>query len=69
MDAQRALLQLTTGKDVVLATAQGSAHREAAIGPRGLVYGVTYYEHNRIGQPQPGKLVLVPLAKVLAAVR
>ena len=63
------VLQLATGKDVVLATARGSAHRDAAIGPRGLVYVVTYYKHNRIGQQQHGKLVLVPLAKVLAAVR
>lgn len=63
------VLQLATGRDVVLATARGSARHDAAIGPRGLVYVVTYYEHNRIGQPQHGKLVLVPLAKVLAAVR
>ena len=65
------VLQLTTGKDVVVATGRGAGYyaRDAALGPRGLVYSVTYYEHNRIGQPQRGKLVLVPTARLLEAVR
>ena len=63
------VLQLTTGKDVVIAKARGSGYfsRDAALGPRGLVYVVKYYEHNRIGQPQHGKLVFVPTARLLAA--
>jgi hypothetical protein len=65
------VLQLTTGKDVVIAHARGSGYynRDAALGPRGLVYIVKYYEHNRIGQPQHGKLVFVPTARLLAALR
>ena len=65
------VLQLTTGKDVVVATGRGAGYyaRDAALGPRGLVYSVNYYEHNRIGQPQRGKLVLVPTARLLEALR
>ena len=41
------VMRLTTGKDVVLATGRGSGYysRDAAIGPRGLVYAVNYREH------------------------
>ena len=64
------VMRLTTGKDVVLATGRGSGYysRDAAIGPRGLVYSITYREHARSGTPERGKLVFVPLAKVLRAV-
>jgi hypothetical protein len=63
-------MRLTTGKDVVLATGRGTGYysRDAAIGPRGLVYAITYREHARPGAPERGKLVFVPLAKVLRAV-
>ena len=64
------VMRLTTGKDVVLATGRGSGYysRDAAIGPRGLVYAITYREHARSGTPERGRLVFVPLAKVLRAV-
>ena len=41
------VIRLTTGKDVVLATGRGTGYysRDAAIGPRGLVYAVNYHEH------------------------
>jgi hypothetical protein len=56
------VLRLTTGKDVALAKGGGTGYygRDAAIGPRGLVYAVNQHER--------GKLVFVPLAKVLRAV-
>jgi hypothetical protein len=65
------VLHLTTGKDVVLATGRGTGYygRDAAIGPRGLVYAVNYHEHGRLSAPERGKLVFVPLAKVLQKVR
>jgi hypothetical protein len=65
------VLNLTTGKDVVIATARGSGYysRDAAIGPRGLVYAVTYSERDWFGQLHPhGRLVFVPLASVNARV-
>ena len=60
------LLDLTTGKDVVIATATGGFYhsRDAAIGPRGLVYVVNYYR-NYGGQHPHGKFVFVPMAKLL----
>ena len=53
---------LTTGKDVVLATGKGAGYyaRDAAMSPQGLVYAVNYRDH--------GKLVFVPMAKLLAKV-
>lgn len=64
------VVQLRTGKDVVLATGRGVGYygRDAAIGPRGLVYAVNYHEQNRLSAPERGKLVLVPLAAVLQKV-
>jgi hypothetical protein len=56
------LLNLTTGKDVVIATATNSRYRDLAIGRRGLVYAVNPFRNTR-----PGKLVFVPTAKLLAA--
>jgi hypothetical protein len=56
------ILDLTTGKDVELALVKGfGANRTWAIGPRGLVYVV-----NRGPLKGAGKLVFVPLAKLLA---
>lgn len=55
------LLDLRTGKDVVIATAIGGYQHDAAIGPRGLVYVVNSGPHR--------KLVFVPTAKLVAAVR
>lgn len=56
------LLDLTTGKDVVIARATGSGYdsHDAAIGPRGFVYAVNNGHH--------GKLVFAPMAKLLAMV-
>lgn len=56
------LVDLTTGKDVVLATGKGAGYwsHDAALGPRGLVYTVNSRDH--------GKLVFVPTAKLLAKV-
>jgi len=64
------VIRLTTGKDVVLATGGGAGYesRDAAIGPRGLVYVVNYHQHGRLSEPMRGKLVFVPLARVLRAV-
>ena len=64
------VLRLTDGKDIVVAKARGSGYynRDAALGPRGLVYSVTYHEHGRLGTPLHGRLVFVPTAKLLAAV-
>ncbi len=56
------LLNLTTGKDVVIATTTNGRYRDLAIGRRGLVYAV-----NPLTETRPGKLVFVPRAKLLAA--
>ena len=65
------VLSLTTGKHVVVGTGRsgslGYYGRDAALGPRGLVYSVTFHEHHKLGTPQHGKLVFVPTAKLLAA--
>ncbi len=57
------LLNLATGKDVVIATTRNSRLRDLAIGRRGLVYAVNPSKDNR-----PAKLVFVPMAKLLATV-
>ena len=56
------LVQLTTGKDVVIATGKGAGYyaRDAAMSPYGLVYAVNYRDH--------GKLVFVPMATLLAKI-
>jgi murein DD-endopeptidase MepM/ murein hydrolase activator NlpD len=63
------LLDLTSGKDVVIARASDARYtaRDATIGPSGLVYVVNY--PNTGGQPRHGKLVFVPTAKLLARLR
>jgi hypothetical protein len=63
------LLDLTTGKDVVIATAIGSGYssRDAAIGLKGLVYIVNSYLASH-GRHPHGKLVFVPMARLLATV-
>jgi hypothetical protein len=60
------LLDLTTGKDVVIATATGSGYssRDTAIDLKGLVYTVNSY----YGPHAHGKLVFVPTAKLLSMV-
>lgn len=65
------VLRLSTGKDVVLATGRGTGYygRDAAIGPRGVVYLVNYHQHGRLSEPMRGKLVFVPLAKLLTATK
>lgn len=56
------LIRLTTGKDVVVATGKGSGYwsHDAAMSSHGLVYAVN--------DPTHGKLVFVPMAKLLAKV-
>jgi len=56
------VVRLTTGKDVVLATARGSGYwsRDAALNAHGLVYATNYRDH--------ATLVFVPTAKLLARV-
>jgi hypothetical protein len=54
------LLDLATGKDVVIATTTNIRNRDLAIGRRGLVYAVNEGPRHR-------KLVFVPTAKLLAA--
>jgi hypothetical protein len=62
------LLDLTTGKDVVLGTANKGLYRSLAIGPQGLVYVVNYWDHSPSSGASSGKLVFVPTAKLLADV-
>jgi hypothetical protein len=64
------VMRLTTGKDVVLAIGKGAGYyaRDAALSPLGLVYAINYHEHGRLSAPQRGKLVFVPMAKLLAKV-
>jgi hypothetical protein len=57
------LLNLATGKDVVIATTRNSRLRDLVIGRRGLVYAVNPSKDNR-----PAKLVFAPMAKLLATV-
>ena len=62
------LLDLTTGKDVQIATVKGYGDLRAwEVGPRGLVYVVNYGWDKAAGGPAHGKLVFVPTAKLLAA--
>ena len=56
------LLDLSTGKDVLIATTTNLRYRDVAIGRRGLVYAVNPLQNTR-----PGKLVFVPTAKLLAS--
>jgi hypothetical protein len=53
---------LATGKDIVLATGNGAGYyaRDAAMSPYGLAYAINYRDH--------GKLVFVPMAKLVAKV-
>jgi hypothetical protein len=60
------LLDLTTGKDVVIASSRGfGGGLIPVLGPRGLVYADNSYLK---GHKPHGKLVFVPRAKLLAAV-
>lgn len=61
------LLDLTTGKDVAIARTTNLRHRDLAIGRRGLVYAVN--PPFRFEDTRPGKLVFVPMSKLLAALR
>jgi hypothetical protein len=60
------LLDVTSGKDVVLARVHGSGGPVLAMDAKGLVYGVNHEFHAK--QPPHGKLVFVPRAKLLAKV-
>jgi hypothetical protein len=55
------LIDLNSGKDVVLAKSLAIATRDSALGPRGLAYVVDYYPR---GRPAHGKLVFVPMARL-----
>jgi hypothetical protein len=55
------VLDLTTGKDVVVATSRNGFYRDLVVGKLGLVYVA-----NRGTSPQShGKLVFVPMARLL----
>jgi hypothetical protein len=61
------LLNLATGKDVVVATTRNILYRSLALDQRGLVYAVNHWDHSPFSGPSSGKLVFVPTAKLLAA--
>jgi hypothetical protein len=56
------LLDVTTGKDVVVATLRDSAYRDLAVGERGLVYVGNHFK-SRLSTPS-GRLVFVPTAQL-----
>lgn len=60
------LLDLTTGKDVVIASATKGLNRNFALGRRGLVYVVNHWNRSPLDGPLHGKLVFVPMANLLA---
>jgi hypothetical protein len=60
------LLNLATGKDVVVATTRNILYRDLALDQRGLVYLVNHGDPSPLGGPSSGKLVFVPTAKLLA---
>jgi hypothetical protein len=57
------LIDLNSGKDVVLAKSLEIAGRDTALGQRGLAYVVNYYPG---GKPVHAKIVFVPMGKLLA---
>ena len=59
------LIDLNSGKDIVLAKSLENAGRDTALGQRGLAYIVNYYPR---GKPAHGKLVFVPMEKLLGMV-
>jgi hypothetical protein len=61
------LLSLATGEDVVVATTRNSLYRNLALDQRGLVYAVNHWDHSPLSGPSSGKLVFVPMAKLLTA--
>jgi hypothetical protein len=62
------VLDLTTGKDVVLGTANKGLYRYLVIGRQGLVYVVNYWDHSPSSGSSSGKLVFVPMAKLASMV-
>jgi hypothetical protein len=60
------LLDLTTGKDVVVAKLHVGGSRDLAVGPQGLVYAVNHFQ-SRSAKPS-GKLVFVPTSRLLRLV-
>jgi hypothetical protein len=61
------LLNLATGKDVVVATTRNTLYRNLALDQRGLVYTVNHWDRSPFSGPSSGKLVFMPTAKLLAA--
>ena len=61
------LLNLATGKDVVVGTTRNILYRNLALDQRGLVYAVNHWDHSPFSGPSSGKLVFLPTAKLLAA--
>jgi hypothetical protein len=61
------LLNLATGKDVVVATTRNTLYRNLALDQHGLVYAVNHWDHSPFTGPSSGKLVFVPTAKLVAA--
>jgi hypothetical protein len=66
--AELHLLDLITGKDVMLATDRGSLYRDLAMGRRGLVYVVNHLKDYR-SSSSSGKLVFVPTVELLRLAR
>jgi hypothetical protein len=62
------VLDLTTGKDAVLGTANKSLYRHLVIGREGLVYVVNYWYHTPSSDASSGKLVFVPMARLVSMV-
>ena len=62
------LVDLTTGKDVVLGTANKGLYRYLVLGREGLVYAVNYWDHSPTSGASSGKLVFVPMAKLVSMV-
>lgn len=62
------VLDLTTGRDVVLGTANKGLYRYLVLGRQGLVYVVNYWDHSPTSGASSGKLVFVPLAKLVSMV-
>lgn len=62
------LLDLTTGKGVVLGTANKGLYRYLVMGRKGLVYVVNRWDHSPSSGASSGKLVFVPMARLVSMV-
>lgn len=51
----------------VVATTRNGLYRNVTLDQRGLVYAVNHWDHSPSSGPSSGKLVLVPMSKLLTA--